>query len=53
MQKHFAVKKVRPSKVESYLEVNVWTGWRQQDLISEYGQGTQHSEHVNTTLDTL
>ena len=23
----FGVKKVRPSKVESYLEVNTWTGW--------------------------
>ena len=40
MQKHFGVKKVRPSKVESYLEVNTRTqaDW-QQDLISECGQG--------------
>ena len=34
----FDVKMVRPSKMESYLEVNAWTDWRQQDLISEYGQ---------------
>ena len=33
----FGVKKVWPSKVESYLEVNAWADWRQQDLISEYG----------------
>ena len=39
MQKHLQYKKVQPSKVESYLEVNVWTDWWQQDLISEYGQG--------------
>ena len=30
---------MQPSKVESYLEVNAYTDWRQQDLISEYGQG--------------
>ena len=35
----FDVKKVQPSKVESYLEVSAWTDWQQQDLISEYGQG--------------
>ena len=35
----FGVKKVQPSKVESYLEVNVWTDWQQQDLISEFSQG--------------
>ena len=29
----FSVKKVRQSKVESYLEVNIWVDWRQQDLI--------------------
>ena len=33
------MKKAWPSKVESYLEVNASTDWRQQDLISEYGQG--------------
>ena len=31
----FGVKKVQPSKVELYLEVNVQTDWQQQDLISE------------------
>ena len=41
-----------PSKVESYLEVNALTDWQQQDLISEYDQGA-HTEHINTTLDTL
>ena len=35
----FGVKKVYPSKAESYLELNAWTEWQQQDLISEYGQG--------------
>ena len=35
----FGVKKARPSKVESYLEVNTYADWRQQDLISECGQG--------------
>ena len=35
----FGVKKVQPNEVESYLEVNAWTDWRRQDLISEYGQG--------------
>ena len=39
MQKHLQCKKVRPSKVESYLEVNASRDWRQQDLILEYGQG--------------
>ena len=34
----FGVKKVRPSKIESYLEVIAWTDWQQQDLISEYGE---------------
>ena len=38
MQNTFGVKKVQPSKVESYLEVNAWTGWQQEDLISEYTQ---------------
>ena len=23
------------------------------NLISEYGQGAQHTEHINTTLDTF
>ena len=35
----FSVKKVQSSKVQSYLEVNAWTDWWQQDMISEYGQG--------------
>ena len=39
MQKHLQCKKVQLSKVESYLEVNARTDWRQEDLISEYGQG--------------
>ena len=39
MQKHLRRKKVRPSKVESYLELNIQADWRQQDLISECGQG--------------
>ena len=39
MQKHLLCKKVWPSKVESYLKVNVQTDCKQQDLISEYGQG--------------
>ena len=47
------VKKVRPSKVESYLEVNACTNWWQQDLISEYSQEAKHAEHINTTLDIL
>ena len=32
----FSVKKVWPSKVELYLELNSWTDWQQHDLISEY-----------------
>ena len=39
MQKHLRCRKVQPSKVESYLEVNTWADWRQQDLISECSQG--------------
>ena len=39
MQNTFGAKKAQPSKVESYLEVNTWTDWRQQDLISECDQG--------------
>ena len=35
----FGVNKVQPSKVDSYLEVNAWTDWRQQDVISGYEQG--------------
>ena len=34
----FGVKKVQPSKVESYLEENTQTDWQQEDLISEYSQ---------------
>ena len=44
----YIVKKVWPSKVESYLEMNVWTDWWQQDFISEYTQGALHTEHINT-----
>ena len=36
-----------PSKVKSYLEVNVWRDWWQQDLISECGQGLAHWIHVH------
>ena len=39
MQKYFWSKKVWPSKVESYLELNALTGWEQEDMISEYCQG--------------
>ena len=39
MQKHLWSKKVWPSKVESYLELNALTGWEQLDMISEYCQG--------------
>ena len=39
IQNTFGVKKARSSKVESYLEVNIRADWRQQDLISECGQG--------------
>ena len=42
MQKHFWCKKVLPSKVESYLEVNTWADCRQEDLISECSQGSAH-----------
>ena len=35
----FGVKQAWPSKVESYLEVNTLVNWRQQDLISDCGQG--------------
>ena len=47
MQKTFGIKKVWPSKVELYLEVNAWTYWWQQDLISEYayGQGLAYWTH--------
>ena len=47
MQKHlwYGYKKVRPSKVESYLEVNAWTDWWQQDMISKYGQGLAYWTH--------
>ena len=51
----FGVKKVRPGKLESYLEVNAWADLQQQDLISEYGEGVWHTGHIiiNITLDTL
>ena len=42
----FSVKWVWPSKVKSYLEVNAWIDWWQQDLISEYGQGLVYSEYI-------
>ena len=32
-------KKVQPSKVESYLEVNAQTDWQQEHLVSEYSAG--------------
>ena len=47
----FGVKKVWPSKVESYMEVNAWTDWWQQDNILEYGQGLAYWTLI--TLDTL
>ena len=34
-----------PSKVGSYLEVNAWTDWQQQDLISECVQGLAYKTH--------
>ena len=34
----FSVKTGAESKVESYVEVNAWTDWWQQDLIPEYDQ---------------
>ena len=40
----FDVKTVQPGKVESSLEVNAWTDWR-QDLISEYSQGLVYWTH--------
>ena len=39
LKNSFGVKKMQPSKVESYLEMNARTDWSQQDLISEYDQG--------------
>ena len=38
IQKHRWCKKVQPSKVESYLEMNTQTNWQQQDLILVYSQ---------------
>ena len=38
----FGVKKVWPSKVESYLKINAWRDQQQQDLISDCGQGLAH-----------
>ena len=45
MRKQIWYKDVKPSKVESYLKVNTWTDWRQQDLISEYGQDLAYWTH--------
>ena len=41
----FGVKKVQSSKVESYLVVNAWTDWQQQDLMSGYSQGLAYWTH--------
>ena len=35
----FSVIKLWPSKVELQVEMNAWTEWWQQGLITEYGQG--------------
>ena len=39
MQNTFGVKKIRPSKIESYLEEIAGRDRQQQGLISEYSQG--------------
>ena len=44
--KHLQCKKVWPSKIDSYLEVNAWTDWRHQDLISEYSQGVATTNYL-------
>ena len=49
----FSVKKVRPSKVESRLEVDAWTDRWQQDLRSEYGQGLAYWTHKYYTGHTI
>ena len=46
----FSVKKVWPSKVESYLEVNVISNKKIYVLLK---YGALHTEHFNTTLDTI
>ena len=46
----FGIKKMQPSKLESYLKLKAWTDWWQQDLISEWGLA--YWTH-DTTLDTL
>ena len=53
MQKHLWCKKVWASKVKSYLELNTCTDWQQQDLITEYGQETQNTEHIIITVCIL
>ena len=52
MQKHLQCKKTRPSKVESYPEVNAQRNRWQQDLISQCGQGSTYWIHKYYT-DTL
>ena len=42
----FSVKKVQPSKVELYLEVNTWTDWRQQGLIKKSGSESRGQEEA-------
>ena len=49
----FGVKKLQPSKVESYLEVNAWTDWWQQEIWYQNMAKVYHTEHINTTLDIL
>ena len=42
----FGIKKYHhASKVESYLEVNAWTDWQQEDLISKCGQDLAYWTH--------
>ena len=41
---------MRPSKVESYPEVNTWADWRQQDLISECSQGLAHKHYTGDII---
>ena len=42
MQITFGVKKVQP---ESYLEVNAFTDWWQEDLLSEHSQSLAYWAH--------
>ena len=54
--KHLRCKKAQPSKVESYLEMNTWTDWQQQDLISECGQGLvywTYKYYISYTVATI